>query len=431
MKDAQGLDVTTDSSKAIAAINQFVQQSLTYGREAEAAILTAITADPTCAIAHAYSAAYYLSLESAAARKQARPYLEFAQRLLPQVTQREQLYIQAIAAWAKGAIERAIAIHWAIAEQFPQDLLSVQQGQYHYFYRGDTAGLLQIAEAVLPANPEHPCLYSMIAFGLEQCHRLKEAEEIGRQATALDRHNPWAHHAVAHVMEMQGRIDEGIAWMESLSDTWEQCNSMLYTHNWWHVGLYYLAKADRQKVLSLYDTHIWGRARKSTPKDQVGAIALLSRLELKGMSVGDRWQKLVTHLLPRVHEHALPFQDLHYIYALARAGWFSQTHEMLLSMEAHAHTLEPTQQNTWLNVTLPAAQGMVAHASKDWEGAIAFLKPVLPHLWSVGGSHAQRHLFQQIYLHALHQAEKSRAVHSTKLVQTQVIRSSMGCSVTT
>jgi len=422
LKDAQGLEVTTDSREAIAAINQFVQQSLTYGRDAEVAILKAVAADSTCAIAHAYGAAYYLSLESAAARKQAKPYLESAKRLSSSATQREQFYIQAIAFWAEGAIDRAIAIHWAIAQQFPQDLLSVQQGQYHYFYRGDTAGLLQIAEVALPANPEHPYLYSMIAFGLEQCHRLREAEEIGKQATALDRHNPWAHHAVAHVMEMQGRIDEGIAWMESLSDTWEHCNSMLYTHNWWHVGLYYLAKADRQKVLSLYDTYIWGRARKSAPKDQVGAIALLSRLELKGISVGNRWQKLASHLLPRVHEHALPFQDLHYVYALTRAGWFSQTHKMLLSMEAHAHTLEPIQQNTWLNVALPAAQGMVAHASKDWEGAIAFLKPVLPHLWSVGGSHAQRHLFQQIYLYALHQAERSRATHPNCFTQYTVSR---------
>jgi hypothetical protein len=97
LQNAQGLDVTTNSREAIASINQFVQQALTYGREAEAAILRAITADSTCAIAHAYSAAYYLAQESAAARGQARPYLESAKRLLPQATQREQLYIQAIA----------------------------------------------------------------------------------------------------------------------------------------------------------------------------------------------------------------------------------------------------------------------------------------------------------------------------------------------
>ncbi len=76
----------------------------------------------------------------------------------------------------------------------------------------------------------------MIAFGLEQCHRLEEAEVAGRRAVEMNRHDPWAHHAVAHVMETQGRLEEGIAWMESLSDTWENCNSLLYTHNWWHIA---------------------------------------------------------------------------------------------------------------------------------------------------------------------------------------------------
>src|SRR3712207_7773522 len=56
----------------------------------------------------------------------------------------------------------------------------------------------------------------------------------------INRHDPWAQHAVAHVLETQGRIDEGIAWMSSFTDTWDKCNSMLYTHNWWHIALYYL-----------------------------------------------------------------------------------------------------------------------------------------------------------------------------------------------
>jgi len=59
----------------------------------------------------------------------------------------------------------------------------------------------------------------MLAFGLEQCHRLQEAEEVGRRAIAINCHDPWAHHAVAHVMETLCRFDEGIAWMESPADT--------------------------------------------------------------------------------------------------------------------------------------------------------------------------------------------------------------------
>lgn len=289
MLRAQELDVTTDSPEAIAAIEQFVDQALSYGNAAEAAILGAITADPSCAIAHAYAAAHYLSQECSASWQQAAPYLQTAQHHAPQTSPREQLYIRAITAWADGAIDRAIADHEAIATQFPQDLISVQQGQYHYFYQGNKAGLLQIAETVLPANKENPYLHGMMAFGLEQCHRLEAAEQWGRQATEMHRHNPWAHHAVAHVLETQARFEEGIVWMEDLADTWKLCNSMLYTHNWWHVALYYLKRQDFQTVLGLYDGQVWGRAQTSSPKDQVGAIALLLRLELQGVDVGDRW----------------------------------------------------------------------------------------------------------------------------------------------
>ncbi|NEQ29089.1 MAG: tetratricopeptide repeat protein, partial [Microcoleus sp. SIO2G3] len=205
---------------------------------------------------------------------------------------------------------------------------------------------------------------------------LKEAEAIARQAVAINRDDPWAHHAIAHVMETQRRTEEGIAWMEQHSDTWERCNSMLYTHNWWHLALFYLTK-NLQSVLPLYDQHVWGYANRSSPKDQVGAIALLLRLELRGVNVGDRWSEISRYLFPRIHEHALPFQDLHYIYALARAEHFEQAAEMLRSMQAHTHTIRPDLQQAWREVAVPAAHGMIAHAKADWSTAIAQLKQIL------------------------------------------------------
>jgi tetratricopeptide (TPR) repeat protein len=402
LRDAQGLDVTTDSTKTITAIDQFVDQALSYGKQAESVILEGIVADPTCAIAHTYAAAYYLSQESTAGWHQAIPHLREAKRYQAWATEREQLWIKAITAWAKQDIDQAIAYHQAIADRFPRDLVSIQQAQYHYFYRGDKESLLEIAKAVLPANSENHYLYGMIAFGLEQCHCLQEAESIGRQAIEIDRHDPWAHHAVAHVMETQGRVDEGISWMETFADSWENCNSMLYTHNWWHVALYYLEKHDQQKVLSLYDAKVWGRARQTSSKDQVGAISLLLRLELRGIEVGEkRWQDLGLHLFPRIYEHALPFQDLHYIYALERARYSEWVQNMLLSMETHALQVKSQQQKPWTNIAIPAAKGMVAHARGDWQRTIAFLKPILPKLQTIGGSHAQRDLFEQVYLNAL------------------------------
>lgn len=406
LRDSQGLEVTTNASEAIAAIDAFVEQSLSYGNNAEV-ILKAIAADPGCALANAHAAAHYLSLECSTARRQALPYLEAAKKYRATANEREQIYVSAIEAWAIGDIEQAIAYHEAIAKKFPHDLASVQRAQYHYFYLGDWQGLLRVAEAVLAANHENHYIHGMLAFGLEQCHRLQEAEDVGRRAVEMSRHDPWAHHAVAHVMEMQGRFDEGIAWMESLADTWENCNSLLYTHNWWHVALYYLEKEEIQKVLNLYDTCIWGRAWKDSSKDQVGAISLLLRLELRGIDVGKRWEELGTHLTARIHEHALPFQDLHYIYALARAGKTELVNEMLFSMQAYARRRLPYLQKTWVEVAIPAARGMIAHARGDWERAISELRRTLPDLHKLGGSHAQRDLFEQVYLDAWLRAEQN------------------------
>lgn len=404
--DIQGLGVSTDSPQAIAAINQFIDQALTYRCEAETTILKAIEADQGCAIANAYAAAYYLSQENWAGRVRARPYLNRALAGVAQASRREQLYIHGIHAWSQGQIERAISYHTSLVQDFPQDLLAVQQAQYHCFYQGDSQRLLNVALAARPTPCQIPLHYSLLAFGLEQCHQFTQAEALGRQATDLRRHNPWAHHAVAHVLDAQGRYPEAVDWMTTYADTWGDCSSMLLTHNWWHMALAYLALGETARVLRLYDSHVWGRAQKHTPKDQVGAISLLLRLELAGVEVGSRWRSLARPLQFRLQEHTLPFQDLHYVYALARAGDHTTAHTMVEDMIGHGFSLQGPAQYLWLQLAVPAAKGLVAHAEADWQRAIAYLHPVLPHLYRLGGSHTQQSLFRTIYRHAAEQQNR-------------------------
>lgn len=410
--DVQGLEVTANSQEAIPLIDQFIDQALYYGNQAESAIVQALLVDPSCAIAHAYAAAYYLSQETAIARQTAIIHLKAAQQAAPSTTEREQWYIQAISAWARGAISEAISLHEAIALKYPQDLISVQQAQYHYFYRGESELLLKVAQIVLPANADRPhlhYLYGMIAFGLEQCGELEQAMKFGLQAIALNRFDPWAQHSIAHILEEQGRPSAGIAWMESHSDTWEHCNSMLYTHNWWHVALYHLTLGDVDKVLALYDRRVWGRADHFSSKDQVGAIATLLRLELQGVNVGRRWNELAPYLYARLNEHALPFQDLHYIYALARAGYTDWVDELLRSwtVKIHANQVSLNTQSVWLQIVLPVAKGLIAYARGEWSVAALELQPCLEKLQAVGGSRTQRKLFHQIYQHACIQNESN------------------------
>ncbi len=58
----------------------------------------------------------------------------------------------------------------------------------------------------------------------------------------------------------------------------------------------------------------------------------------------------------------------------------------------------------WAEVALPAAEGILAHRAGDYATAISRLAQALPRMAEIGGSHAQRDLFEQIHLDALLQA---------------------------
>jgi hypothetical protein len=232
----------------------------------------------------AYCAALHMFAESRDAPANARPYIEQALHSPMTATPREQRFVQAVKAWVDGDLPRAIALHEEQAREHPRDLASLKLGQYHLFNRGDSPGMLRMALAALPAAGDVPYLHGMLAFAWEQCHLLAQAEAAARHAIHLRRKEPWAHHALAHVMLTQGRIREGQAFLAEVSDTWTGLNSFMVTHNWWHQALFALELDDHAEVLRLYDTQVWGVVKEYS-QDQINAVSLLARLELAGVDV--------------------------------------------------------------------------------------------------------------------------------------------------
>src|ERR1044072_335455 len=94
--------------------------------------------------------------------------------------------------------------------------------------------------------------------------RLPTAEAAGRAAVDLDAADLWATHAVAHVMEMQGRHEEGIAWLSELQRHWAGANNLLH-HLWWHRALFHLERREFDEVLALYDRRFRALASMLTP----------------------------------------------------------------------------------------------------------------------------------------------------------------------
>lgn len=399
MKDGRDLEVSCASAQAIAALDHLREQWLSYGNEL-GRLFDALPADPDCPMLQLMAALLHLSMETRQGYADAAPHLEAARRLAGRMNDRERAWLAELEAQAADDMARVVAIHEEMAERWPADILAAKIGQKHYFYIGDMEGMLRLSDRTLHANRDVSHAHGMRAFALEQCHRLGEAEEAGRRAVELNRDDPWAHHAVAHVMETQGRLDEGLAWMRGLSDSWARCNSFMYTHNWWHTALFHIDRDETAEALALFDGRVWG-VWKEFSQDQVNAISLLLRLELRGVDVGARWQDVAAYLKGRTEEHVSPFLDLHYIYGLARGGERHLVTEMLASMESHAEEAPPFVHHTWQAAAIPAAYGMVAHARGDWTTAVDELARALPHLQGIGGSHAQRDLFEQVYLDAL------------------------------
>jgi tetratricopeptide (TPR) repeat protein len=395
--DPFGNALTLRDGASLAAVNDFVEGFL--ASEARAVNILQAQHDDS-AIVQAYCAALHMFAESAEAPANARPFAQRARAQAAGATPREQRFVEAVAAWVEGDLPRAIALHEEQAREQPRDLASLKLGQYHLFNRGDSPGMLRIALQAAEAAAHVPYLHGMLAFAWEQCHFLEQAEAAARRAIALRHKEPWAHHALAHVMLTQGRLAEGHAFLRDVSGTWTGLNSFMVTHNWWHQALFALELDRADEVLSLFDHHVWAEVKEYS-QDQVNAVSLLARAELAGIDVGSRWQEVGGYLARRGPEHVLPFLDLHYVYGLARAGRMEAAQALLDSMERHALARPDDDALAWRRVAVPAARGLLAHARGDWKTTVEALGHALPRMVEVGGSHAQRDLFAQFHLDAL------------------------------
>lgn len=404
-RDCLGNPVTGTNPDTLQGIDDFILGFLSYTPRA-VNVLAAAEADPGHCLANAYAAMIWMFLEAPEAASRAAPYLARAQAAAPAATLREQRAVDLVAAWVAGDIPAVLAIAEDIATRFPTDLAIIKLGQYHHFNLGDAPAMLRLGLKALPACADMAYVHGMIAFGYEQCHLLDQAEASARRALEIEPTDPWAHHALAHVMLTQSRADEGIAFLESVSHTWAGLNSFMRSHNWWHLALFYLSRGRVADVLASYDSHVWG-LEKTYSQDQVGAVSLLARMEFAGVDVGDRWADVADHVAARGADTTSPFLTLQYLYALARTGR-AEAAALMAAITARAET--PTHDQTaWAEVALPAAQAIMAHAAGEHDRAIRLIGLALPRMAETGGSHAQRDLFEQIRLDSLIQAGRASA----------------------
>jgi hypothetical protein len=195
---------------------------------------------------------------------------------------------------------------------------------------------------------------------------------------------------------MQGRIDEGIRFLQSREADWGDGN-LFKVHNWWHLALY-LLEADRSgESLAIYDHHIHHEHSAGVPIEMLDASALLWRLYLDGMGTGDRFDHLADAWATRAgNEPWYAFNDLHAVMALAGAGRLMDVRAVISRLERYVTTTAPSSNvRMTAEVGLPACRAVLAHVEGRHGAVVAELAPIRTTLSRFGGSHAQRDALQR------------------------------------
>jgi len=390
--DAFGLEVTNAAPETVAALDTFGREWISYGPDL-AVLLSASARDPACRLATAYAALLHLSLEAAEGLEAARPFLARLRAGQGPLTPREQAIVEAALHWAGADHAASLAAFERALVHAPGDIVAAKWGQYLAFNLGDAGAMRRLAAPIIATRPDIPEAWGMLAFAEEQSHRLDHAEAAARRALAMKPAEAWAQHALAHVFETQGRLDEGIAMLAAAAPAWATRSIFMAEHNYWHLALFHLDRDEPHLALSIWDEHLWGRW-PDFAQEQIGAVSMLWRLELRGVEVGDRWQSVTARVEARADEHLWPFHDMHYAHALARNG-------DMIRLERFLRTLESKAQQgpgVWPDVALPLANAIVDAAQGRHAAAAGAMARLLPHLQQIGGSHAQRDIFVQAWI---------------------------------
>ena len=290
----------------------------------------------------------------------------------------------------------------------PHDVVAFRLAHFVNFWLGRPLDMVASVERVIPAWSEDVPGYSTIlacrCFAQEEAGNYLGAEPAGRRAIELDAGDLWAAHAVAHVMEMQGRRSEGIEWLTALAPNWEGAHNLQH-HLWWHLALFKLEQGEFAEVLELYDTRFRDLAAPLTVAspdvyiDVQNAAATLFRLQRLGVDVGNRWEELADKAEARIGDCVSAFTLPHWMMALTATGRTVAAERMVEAIRSYANgrgTVPPIVRD----YVLPIARAQLAHAAGRHAEAVALMRPAIGGMYRLGGSHAQQDVLEQLFVDA-------------------------------
>jgi hypothetical protein len=394
LTDIWGNPVSATSAEAVRRLERAISLFNAYQADPMAEIDAVLAEHPDFVMAHAFRAGMLATAGDRAFEGELRRSVIAAETLVAKANDRERLHIAAARAWLDGDLERAAETWGRAALLHPRDLPAIQLAHLADFYLGYSQMLRDRIARVLPhwdrTIANFGFVLGMHAFGLEEAGDYAQAEAVGRQAFALNGQDGWAAHAVAHVMEMQGRAADGADWLEATAPAWAP-GSLFQFHNWWHLALFRLDSGDAKGALKLFDEKVsaggFGQAL-----ELVDGSAMLWRLSILGHEVGDRWNTIADRWAERIDHAYYAFNDMHAMMAFVGANR-RDDQAALIASAWKAVDGRGTNAMMTREVGLPALKGIAAFGRGAYGDTLEYLLPLRGKTNRFGGSHAQRDIF--------------------------------------
>jgi len=406
-KDARGHAVTLTEPRALAAYERALQAFHTYRGDPVAPLDEALGLDAGFAAAYATKALILTTFFERRFMREALATLDRGAAALERATSREKALAAAARRLAGGEWHEGTRALEEVLVEYPRDIVALQVAHVMDFYRGDALNLRNRVSRVLPAwsegVPGYPYVLGMHAFGYEECNQYPEAERAGRRAVALSGDDSWAVHAVAHVMEMQGRIGEGLAWYDETHAVWAGEDNGFAFHNDWHRALYHMDREDHGRALAIFDARLAGGGEIALVR--VDATALLWRLKLEDVDVAARFAAVADGWQSVLEDEGgfYAFNDFHMALAFAAAG----RREALARLhEAQRGALREPLANGEMTrlVALDLVEGAIAYCEGRYALAAERFAAARDGAHRFGGSHAQRDLLSLTLIDAASRA---------------------------
>ena len=416
-QDRYGLPLTTTSEAAAVAYREGLDRILSAWVDAGAVLEQAIAEDPGFALAYiARARVHQIYGEAADAHAKAKQ----ARSLAAKLTKRERQHVEIIASAIEGQSAAALNGAEQHLAEFPRDalvfsLLLGAFGLYAFSGRADhDAARLAICERYAKHYGEDWWFLTYLGWSHTEAGNPGVGRSITESALSLRRHNGNAAHALAHAFFEQGDEVAGEAFLSDWLPAYDH-ESFLNGHLFWHLALLALEADDVDGALKIYQEHISPKISRAPPLNLfTDSASLLWRLGLiSELELTSHWRDVAAFGEKTYPRAGTQFADIH--WALVAGAVKNET------LDQRLDELEALQANGKLaagTLAINLCRGIEAFANGDNEAAIRTLEPLMPQVVRIGGSHAQRELYEDTlivaYLRGGH-SEEAREIIKNRL----------------